>query len=91
MKPKMATVKPLKRKCLENEAKMHFTCTMAVLAGLSTFKPPPQRTLTVFFFCTSSSTQQSNFKYFVQVMGLHISWSSSSLDKVSTKQNINSY
>ena len=40
MKPKMATVKPPKHKYLENEAKMHFTCTSAVLAGLGTFKPP---------------------------------------------------
>ena len=51
MKPKMATVKPLKCKCLENEAKMHFTCTMAVLAGLGTFKPPPpSKDFDSFFF-----------------------------------------
>ena len=38
MKSKMATVKPLKHKYFENEAKMHFTCALTVLAGLGTFK-----------------------------------------------------
>ena len=34
----MVTVNTLKRKYLENEAKMHFTCTSAMLAVLGTFK-----------------------------------------------------
>ena len=33
----MVTVNAPKRKYLENEAKMHFACTSAVLAGLGTF------------------------------------------------------
>ena len=37
MKLKMVTVNALKCKCLKNEAKMHFACTLAVLAMLSTF------------------------------------------------------
>ena len=34
----MVTVNAPKRKCLENEVKMHFACTLAVLAMLGTFK-----------------------------------------------------
>ena len=38
MKLKMVTVNAPKCKCLENEVKMHFACTLAVLAMLGTFK-----------------------------------------------------
>ena len=40
MNPKMVTVNTRKRKHLENEAKMHFACTSAVLGALGIFKLP---------------------------------------------------
>ena len=54
MKLKMVTVNALKSKYLENEAKMHFTFTSAVLAVLGTFKLHLKGLDN--FFCTSSST-----------------------------------
>ena len=36
----MVTVNAPKHKHLENEAKMHFACTSAVLGALGTFKLP---------------------------------------------------
>ena len=40
MNPKMVTVNTPKPKYLENEAKMHFAWTSAVLGALGTFKLP---------------------------------------------------
>ena len=40
----MATVNALKHKHLENEAKMHFTWSLAVLASAQHIQTPPQMT-----------------------------------------------
>jgi len=40
MKRKMATMNTLESENNKNEAKMHFTCSLALLAALSTFKLP---------------------------------------------------
>jgi hypothetical protein len=45
----MVTVNPPKRKHLENEVKMHFAWTSAVLGALGTFKLPFER-LKLYFF-----------------------------------------
>lgn len=48
MKSKIVTVNALKRKCLENENKMHFTCSSAGRQVLGMFKPrPTERVLMV--------------------------------------------
>jgi hypothetical protein len=54
MKSKMVTVKPPESKSNENEAKMHFTFTSAVLAVLGTFKLHFNGLIIII--CTSSST-----------------------------------
>ena len=49
MNPKMVTVNAPKRKHLENDAKMHFAWTSAVLGALGTFKLPFRRLDEIIF------------------------------------------
>ena len=56
----MATVKPLEHKKNKKEAKMHFTLSMA---GLGTFKLPPND-LVMFFFMSSSPKQVAHWHVF---------------------------
>ena len=46
----MATVNTLESKNNKNEAKMHFTCSSALLAALGTFKLPLKGLSENFFY-----------------------------------------
>ena len=66
----MATVKPLERKKNKKEAKMHFTLSMA---GLGTFKLPPNDLMIFFFheFITKQVAHWHVFKSLQLSSGFH--------------------